>query len=93
MSDATDKDHQVEIQLEYTGKEQNPTATGQSLVSDEGHNQINDPLPKGYFRSAYFLGTLTAVAFSSAAAVGGFALVAPILAQVNADIGPDKNIV
>lgn len=92
MADAAYKDHQVEIRLEHAGKEQNPTAAGESLVQDEGHNQINHVLPKGYFRSAYFLGTLAAVAFSSAAAVGGFALVAPILAQVNADIGPDKNI-
>lgn len=50
-------------------------------------------LPKGYFTSRLFLGTMLALCFNLAASVGGYALLAPVLAQVNSDIGPDPNII
>lgn len=37
-------------------------------------------LPKGYFRSVTFLGSMFAIGLSLACGVGGFALAAPILA-------------
>src|ERR1700761_2204475 len=45
-------------------------------------------LPKGYFRSIYFWGSMFAIGLSLMCGVAGFSLVAPILAFVNADIGP-----
>lgn len=49
-------------------------------------------VPKGYFYSFYFLGSMAAVGMSLLGSVGGFALVAPILGFIDADIGPNKNI-
>ncbi|KAF2102319.1 MFS general substrate transporter [Rhizodiscina lignyota] len=49
-------------------------------------------LPPGYFRSLTFLGSMFAIGASFAAGVGGFSFAAPILAQINADIGPDANL-
>jgi hypothetical protein len=52
-----------------------------------------DNLPKGYYTSSFFVGTMLATAFALVAGVGGFALAAPNLALINADIGPDPNYV
>ncbi|EXJ56035.1 hypothetical protein A1O7_08966 [Cladophialophora yegresii CBS 114405] len=49
-------------------------------------------LPKGYFYSPYFLGSMAACGLSLLGSVGGYALAAPILGIINADIGPNKNI-
>jgi MFS family permease len=49
-------------------------------------------LPRGYFSSPYFLGSMAACGMSLLGSVGGYALAAPILGIINADIGPDKNI-
>lgn len=49
-------------------------------------------LPKGYFRSLPFLGSMLAIGISFACGVGGFAFAAPILSYINADIGPDPNL-
>lgn len=51
-----------------------------------------DNLPKGYYRSSFFLGTMFAVGIGLTAAVGGFGLAAPALGLINAEIGPDPNI-
>jgi hypothetical protein len=45
-------------------------------------------LPKGYFRSVYFWGSMFAIGLSLMCGVAGFSLVAPILTFVNEDIGP-----
>lgn len=50
-------------------------------------------LPKGYFRSRYFIGSSLAVGLSLLATVSAFGYVAPILGVINDDIGPDKNVV
>jgi MFS family permease len=60
---------------------------------DHAFNTDDHELPKGYFHSPFFIGTMAALCFNLAAGVGGFALLAPILTQINADIGPSKNIV
>ncbi|KAF2817406.1 MFS general substrate transporter [Mytilinidion resinicola] len=49
-------------------------------------------LPRGYFRSASFLGSMFAIGLSFGCGVGGFTLVAPILGFIDADIGPDPNL-
>lgn len=61
---------------------------------DELHGFQTDleHLPPGYYRSAFFLGTMFAVGFGLCAAVGGFGLAAPALSLINSEIGPDPNI-
>jgi hypothetical protein len=67
-----------------------------------------DDLPPGYFKSVNFLGSSTlptphsdvpsliepvfAIGASFGCGVGGFGLAAPVLAFINADIGPDPNL-
>lgn len=57
-----------------------------------GFQTDENSLPKGYYRSAFFLGTMFATGLGLSAGVGGFALAAPELSVINADIGPDGNI-
>lgn len=57
------------------------------------HLAVQDELPRGYFRSPLFLGSMTAVGFGTACGIGGFAIVAPILGIINADLGPDPDII
>ncbi|KIW03066.1 uncharacterized protein PV09_05715 [Verruconis gallopava] len=49
-------------------------------------------LKPGYFRSSFFLGSMTAICLGLFAGVSGFAYAAPILTLINNDIGPDPNI-
>lgn len=75
---------------------------GTSPPISEKHHQEDDvlhgfqtdenSLPKGYYRSAFFVGTMFATGLGLSAGVGGFALAAPELSVINADIGPDGNI-
>jgi hypothetical protein len=57
-----------------------------------GFETSESSLPKGYFRSPFFVGTMFATGLGLAAGVGGFALAAPELARINADIGPNGNL-
>ncbi len=50
-------------------------------------------LPKGYYRSMSFVGSMIAVGLGLMAAVGGFAFPAPILAEINQDVGPNASYV
>lgn len=45
-----------------------------------------------YWYSANFIGTLLAIGFSFAAGIGGYGLIAPVLSEINAEIGPSPNI-
>lgn len=51
-----------------------------------------ESLPAGYFTSLFFVGTMLAAALGLLAGVAGFGYAAPILAVINADIGPDPNL-
>jgi MFS family permease len=53
----------------------------------------NTEIPKGYFCSFSFLGSMFAIGIAFGCGVGGFTLAAPILTVINADIGPDANII
>lgn len=66
-------------------------SNGKLHVIDQTVNSSS--LPKGYFRSRYFLGSSAAVALSLLATVSAFGYAAPILAVINEDIGPDPNYV
>ncbi|KAH9902349.1 fungal trichothecene efflux pump [Xylariomycetidae sp. FL2044] len=49
-------------------------------------------LPKGYYRSPRFLGTYLAVSINLMSSTGGFAFIAPVITQINLDIGPGQVI-
>merc|ERR1711881_499123 len=51
-----------------------------------------DNIPRGYYYSPAFLGTMFATGIGLAAATGAFGLAAPMLGIINNDIGPDPNI-
>ena len=66
------------------------------------HNLTNDihgfqidyaALPKGYYRSPFFLGTFLATGLAILSGTAAFGLAAPILGVINADIGPDDRYV
>ncbi|CEJ91135.1 hypothetical protein VHEMI06868 [[Torrubiella] hemipterigena] len=46
-----------------------------------------------YFLSRNFIGSLAAIGLASMAAIGGFSLIAPVLGNIDASIGPDQSIV
>ena len=50
-------------------------------------------LPKGYYRSPFFLGTYLATGLAIMCGTGAFGFAAPILGVINADIGPDSRYV
>lgn len=56
-----------------------------------GFTAEGDQLPKGYYHSAFFLGTFAALWFGLLGGTGAFAIVAPVLVDINNDIGPDPN--
>lgn len=66
-------------------------ATSQGPVT--GFTASQSTLPKGYYHSSYFLGSLFAVGIGLYAGVAGYGLLAPVLGIVNQDIGPDANII
>lgn len=82
-----------------TGTEEPEMAEKASITqvernSDSDSNGIfcfqtdEDHLPPGYYRSAFFLGTLSAVSIGFFAGVAGFGFIAPILLIINSDLGP-----
>lgn len=46
-----------------------------------------DHLPKGYYTSPFFIGTIFAIGSGLAASTGGYGLAAPNLTLINNDIG------
>jgi hypothetical protein len=53
-----------------------------------GFEADESTLPKGYFTSSFFIGSMTAICLGLFAGVSGFSYAAPVLAIINADIGP-----
>ncbi|EXJ92018.1 hypothetical protein A1O3_00568 [Capronia epimyces CBS 606.96] len=60
------------------------------MVGFDSHTQAT---AGGYFTSGRFIGSMLAIGFSIASGAGTFSLPAAILSSIDADIGPDKNIV
>ncbi|CAK7219829.1 hypothetical protein SBRCBS47491_003983 [Sporothrix bragantina] len=46
-------------------------------------------LPKGYYTSRFFIGSMAATSFSLMTGVGAFGLAASIISQINEELGPD----
>ncbi|KIW77150.1 hypothetical protein Z517_09596 [Fonsecaea pedrosoi CBS 271.37] len=75
-----------------------------SANHDQGHEGVQkvdstgfvtdlDHLPKNYYYSKFFIGTYAAAAVALLAGVSAFAYAAPLLGEINADIGPDPNYI
>lgn len=79
-----DHTHHVDPEkLDLEHVETNGTGLGVGgFASDE------ESLPPGYFKSSFFLGSMTAIGLGLMAGVAGFGYAAPILSIINADIGP-----
>lgn len=67
-------------------------STAVDMPTMSGFESDERPLPPGYYRKPYFLGSMLSVGLGVMAGVGGFALAAPLLGVINADIGPSNNI-
>jgi predicted MFS family arabinose efflux permease len=60
----------------------------QDTVAAGGFAIESDELPKGYFLSPRFIGTFFAVGMNLLSSTGGFALIAPVLAQIDIALSP-----
>ncbi|KAB5578315.1 fungal trichothecene efflux pump [Coniochaeta sp. 2T2.1] len=91
---ATSEKDNAEATISYHDQAQaHPkTELSRELVLGQDFAVDSEELPKGYFRGLPFLGSMFAIGVSYGAGVGGFAFVAPILANINADIGPSPNL-
>lgn len=58
----------------------------------EAMGKSADKFDKSYWYSKNFLGTLFAIGMAFMGGIGGFGLIAPVLGEINADIGPSPNI-
>lgn len=58
----------------------------------EARGAFADSLPRSYWYSWQFLGTFVAIILAKDAGSGGFSLAAPVLASINAEIGPDPGV-
>lgn len=83
-SQASDK-HEVE----HTEKQPSPGNGSHHLSDDDATFEVDEEsLPPGYFKTPFFLGTMTAIGLGLMAGVAGYGYAAPILSIINADIGP-----
>ena len=76
-SDSRHSEHPIDIH--QNGKESRGL---RGFVANE------DSIPKGYYYSPYFLGSMFAIGMGLLAGVAGFAYAAPILLVIDGDIGP-----
>jgi hypothetical protein len=62
-----------------------------SLHASDDENTFEveeEELPPGYFKSPFFIGSMTGIGLGLMAGVAGFGYAAPILGIINNDIGP-----
>lgn len=74
-------------------KETKDEVLTEEAVRGRDFTVTEDEMPKGYFYSLNFIGSMLAIGLSLSAGVAGFAIVAPILGAINADIGPSPNLI
>jgi len=58
----------------------------------EARGRNTDQFDKNYWRSWRFVGSMLAIGLGFCGGTGGFALIAPVLPQINDDLGPSPNI-
>ncbi|CAK7242006.1 MAG: hypothetical protein STHCBS139747_003480 [Sporothrix thermara] len=80
------------LEKSHVADDRHHDSTGKDNVVGADFAVAGDELPPGYFRSANFLGSMLGIGMSFCCGVGGFSLIAPVLAIVNADIGPSANL-
>lgn len=59
----------------------------------ETSTDTTEKLNDRYFSSVNYIGSLAAIGLAGMAGIGGFSLIAPVLSNINQDIGPDPNYV
>jgi MFS family permease len=64
----------------------------QEELHSQGFAVGSEELPAGYFTSPAFIGTFIAIGVNLASSTAGFALVAPVLGQINVALGPSASI-
>lgn len=72
----------IESELKTYDNERVPEARGRDAAE----------VPSSYWRSPMFIGSYCAIGFGFMAATGGFALIAPLLGEINKELGPSENI-
>lgn len=77
---------------------QRPEYTTRSHEDENNHVLFGfvaneETIPRGYYYSAYFLGSMFAIGMGLLGGVAGFAYAAPILGTINADIGPSPYLI
>ncbi len=85
-------EEQAKTSIDHVEKNLARTISDSEDVKGADFTVDESDLPKGYFVSLPFLGSMLAIGISFACGVGGFAFAAPILSYINADIGPDPNL-
>ncbi|KAK4942349.1 hypothetical protein LTR10_017956 [Elasticomyces elasticus] len=60
--------------------------------ADEAKGRNADKFEKKYWLSVNYIGTLFAIGMAFMGGIGGYGLIAPVLSDINADIGPSPNI-
>lgn len=78
VSLGSDKEH-----VEYNEK-----PSGRASDDENTFEIDSEELPPGYFKSPFFLGSMTGIGLGLLAGVSGFGFAAPILGLINNDIGP-----
>lgn len=57
-------------------------------LAQAGFELDTNELPKGYFTSSKFLGTFLGIGMNLMGSTAGFAIIAPVLGQIDVAIGP-----
>ena len=68
-----------------------------SIITDddrmvEAHGRVADRMEDGYWKSWRFIGSMLAIGLAFAGGTGGFALIAPVLDDINDELGPSPNV-
>ncbi|KAF2639897.1 MFS general substrate transporter [Massarina eburnea CBS 473.64] len=74
-----------------------PTSTSPSTYTDddrtvEAQGRNADQMEAGYWFSWRFVGNMMVIGLGFAGGTGGFALIAPVLTDINNELGPSPNI-
>ncbi|KAK7402452.1 hypothetical protein QQX98_011779 [Neonectria punicea] len=83
-----DKTHDLDY-IERASCLDAPEKMGASSDDVIGYETNFDELPKGYYTSKFFLGSMLATSLGLWAGTCAFGYIAPVLGTINADLGPD----
>ncbi|KAL2834391.1 fungal trichothecene efflux pump [Aspergillus cavernicola] len=97
MSAKADRDT-IHLEDGIASADPNPDSMKGDLMANndraqEARGRDFSQVPKSYWISPSFIGTYSAMGLTFMGTVGGFALFAPVISDVNQDLGPSENIV